>query len=329
MPRNTANEMTGRTVEALPRQKIKDSVLEKIGIFRTVDTDRSTGEQKTRVKMAFYWNTPYTYDANGEERPFQVIDGFVHLTGHQMGNFVKIVKALGLGHLLDKDGAIRKDVEFDVEFGANRYNDYTGLDYDDLPVFDRNKPSTGSKKDLEVECQWFKLDGVDLIGRHCDLQIDISDSGWNYVEQYIESDNPAPLDGKQASKPAPKKPAPSKSKPQSETKQAPKGKKAPPKTAVIQGVQKLLEEGFIPEDRWVEFVANVNDIEEPASMESFDYEQLVKAGKAARRCLDEENPQNWLDFLPVGDEEFEEAGDPGDPGNPDDDEFPPEEELPF
>lgn len=216
-------------IAPLKVKRIKDAPLVSMGAFKSVSQkeDKKTKEkyEVEQVKLSLDFDTGHImrnedgepiYNQAGDEQPHYLNEGFVTLSGDHRAKLVAIIKALGLDdprfivQTGDNAGALTQEAveSVEAEFGTNGLNDdYSGMGWDDLPFY-VNRADGGqlNKRDVEVPVLSFKILGVELIGRHLDMSITIK-GGYNRVEAYFPSEEPAPLAKPPAKKPARAMPA--------------------------------------------------------------------------------------------------------------------------
>lgn len=213
-------------VAPLTVRRLKDAPLVKIGAFKVMQQKKNdkTGEEYEveQVNLSLDFDSGHIMrdqDGNpvltedGQEQPHYLNEGFTTLSGNNRAKLVAILKALGMDdepfieQTGNNAGGLSQEAAESLEatFGVNGLgDDYAGADWDDLPFY--VLPSKGGqqkKRDVEVPVTSLKILGREIIGRHLDMAI-TTKNGWNRVESYLISENPAPLD---ESKPARSMPA--------------------------------------------------------------------------------------------------------------------------
>lgn len=185
----------GSDVAPLPVRVYKNIGLERLFAFQQVS--KYTGKQQ--VMLSWYWPSGHPMsntdgevitDDNGNQKMHYFNDGFIKLSFDQRSNMYPILRAMGFRGegFMDEEGNYLADLDIDIEFGKNaKGEDFAGRELDELPIY-----NGGSKKDCEVEVTKFTINGVSVLGRRVNLDIDVKD-GWNRIAQYMPADDPMPL----------------------------------------------------------------------------------------------------------------------------------------
>lgn len=225
MAKGIPSSSASTDVAPLTVRRLKDAPLVKIGAFKVMQQKKNdkTGEEYEveQVNLSLDFDSGHimrdeagdpVLTEDGQEQPHYINEGFVTLSGNNRAKLVSILKALGLDSepFIDPDGnnagGLSQEAAESLEatFGTNGLGgDYSGKEWDDLPFY--VLPSKGGKqkkREVEVPVTSLKILGREIIGRHLDMAITVK-NGWNRVESYLISEEPASLDEAQPARSMP------------------------------------------------------------------------------------------------------------------------------
>lgn len=199
----------GNGTVAIDAPRINDAELVKVGVFRQMrhsydpkTNRRIEGQEYEATMLSLYFDSGHiqrdangepVLDADGNEQPHLINDGFVAITKGLKGKLANILKALGFRdpRFYDDKGMLNEAYESMVfDFGWVNNEDYSDADWDELPLY----PGSGPRANFEVPVVNWTILGYPVIGRKCDISLVVDDSGYNKVENYMVSANFAGLD---------------------------------------------------------------------------------------------------------------------------------------